>query len=73
MSGNTQGLYEKFLVKRTDGSSEPGCKHYLCRYFVLDLTHDLHAIPAILAYARSCRDENLQLSDNLYSLAKEER
>lgn len=49
------GLYNKFTVTRTDGASEPGGKHDGCDYFVLDLTHDPHAIPALKAYADSCR------------------
>jgi hypothetical protein len=48
------GLYEKFRVERTDGSSAPGAKHCGCDYFVLDLTHDAHAMPALRAYADSC-------------------
>lgn len=33
-----RGLYSKFKVERTDGSSAPGEKHDACEYFVLDLT-----------------------------------
>lgn len=46
-----QGLYRKFSVTRTDGSSEPGGKHHGCEYFVLDVTHDPHAHAALAAYA----------------------
>lgn len=49
------GLYEKFAVSRTDGSSLPGGKHHDCEYFVLDLDHDPHAIPALEAYIQSCQ------------------
>lgn len=50
-----RGLYGKFSrIERADGQSAPGGKHHNCQYFVLDLTHDQHAIPAILAYADSC-------------------
>lgn len=38
-----RGLYNKFVVLRTDGRSDPGEKHYRCDYFVLDITHDPHA------------------------------
>ncbi len=48
------GLYDKYRVTRTDGADGPGGSHVGCDYFVLDLTHDPHAIPAILAYAESC-------------------
>ena len=52
-----QGLFHKFNVTRTDGTSAPGQKHHGCDYFVLDLTHDTFAIPAIKAYAKACRKE----------------
>ena len=32
----TEGLYHKFNVERTDGTSEPGKRHHGCDYFVLD-------------------------------------
>lgn len=46
-----EGLYEKFVVTRTDGRSAEGEKHHQCRYFVIDLTHDLAAPAALRAYA----------------------
>lgn len=49
-----QGLFRKFEVRRLDGSDHPGEKHYGCRYFVLDLSHDKHAPAAMRAYAASC-------------------
>jgi hypothetical protein len=54
-------MYEKFVVARTDGSDEPGGKHEDCDYFVLDLTHDKHAVAALAAYAVSCKDTHPQL------------
>ncbi len=48
------GLYNKFNVSRTNGSSEAGGKHEHDEYFVLNLTTDKHAIPALAAYAKSC-------------------
>lgn len=53
MSDKNLGLFQKFVVERTDGRSKPGEKHDGCQYFVLDVTHDPHAIPALLAYAES--------------------
>ena len=50
-----RGIYHKYDVKRTDGSSEPGKKHEYCAYFVLDLEHDDFAIVALKAYAKACR------------------
>lgn len=62
------GLYNKFEVRRTDGGSEPGRKHEHCKYFVLDLTHDKHAPPAIRTYAQFCKSEYPALSDELNAL-----
>lgn len=61
----TTGLYQKFVVTRTDGSSAPGGKHDGCDYFVLDLTHDTHAMPALRAYADSCRADYPLLAADL--------
>jgi hypothetical protein len=44
------GLFGKFTVTRNDGRDLPGEKHEGCDYFVLDLTHDVYAIPALEAY-----------------------
>jgi len=61
----TKGLYRKFNVERTDGSSGPGGKHERCRYYVLDLDHDPHAPAAIRAYADSCRSDYPVLAADL--------
>ena len=60
-----RGLSNKFDVRRTDGGSEPGCKHHGCEYFVLDLTHDKHAEAALRAYAASCAAEYPRLAADL--------
>lgn len=65
MSDPTRGLYEKFKVSRTDGSSKPGRKHDGCEYFVLDLTHDEFALPSLIAYARACRKKFPLLAKDL--------
>ena len=65
MSDKDKGIYNKFKVERTDGKSAPGEKHDNCEYFVLDLTHDKYAAPAIKAYALACRDEFPVLADEL--------
>jgi hypothetical protein len=61
------GLYEKFVVTRTDNKHLPGEKHEHCKYFVLDLNHDKHAPAAIAAYAESCKDEYPALATDLRS------
>lgn len=65
MGDTTQGLYKKFVVDRYDGSGEPGGKHAGCEYFVLDLTHDPFAWPALAAYAEACEAEYPLLAADL--------
>ena len=65
MSDRSQGLYEKFHVRRTDGGSEPGSKHHGCDYFVLDFTHDKYGRVALAAYADACEHEYPRLAADL--------
>ena len=65
MGDRNAGLYNKFTVQRTDGKSGEGQKHESCEYFVLDLTHDEFAAPALRAYAMACRHEYPKLSHDL--------
>lgn len=60
-----QGLFQKFEVRRTDGSSEPGGKHEGCEYFVLDTDHDTHAKVALAAYADACEATHPLLARDL--------
>lgn len=60
-----QGIFEKFQVLRTDGSSAPGGKHHGCAYFVLDLTHDQHAAATMRAYGTACRATHPALADDI--------
>ena len=69
MGDPTRGVYEKFIVRRTDGKHRPGQKHDGCVYFVLDLDHDKHAIPALEAYAASCRAEYPDLARDIDEMA----
>lgn len=55
MEDKARGVYRKFHVERTDGSSLPGGKHEHCEHWVLDLQHDPFAVPALRAYADACR------------------
>lgn len=50
----SESMYAKFWVRRTDGSSCEKGKHERCDYFVLDWKHDPFAIPAAFAYADAC-------------------
>ncbi len=65
MGDKTRGLFGKFIVKRMDGTDAPGAKHDGCWYFVLDLTHDKFAIPALERYADACGVEYPLLARDL--------
>lgn len=65
MGDKTRGMYQKFEVTRTDGSSRQGGKHYGCEYFVLDCRHDPYARAALKAYMDACRAEYPLLADDL--------
>lgn len=71
MSDNARGLFGKFHVERTDGTSAPGGKHDGCDYFVLDLSHDPYAYKAIMRYADACALTHPQLSDDLHEKARQ--
>lgn len=60
-----QGLFFKYRVTRTDGSSKPGGKHHECEYFVLDVAHDKFARAALTAYADACQSEFPNLAKDL--------
>ncbi|WP_027864271.1 hypothetical protein [Massilia alkalitolerans] len=60
-----QGMFRKFDVRRLDGTDRPGGKHYGCRYFVLDLSHDKNAKAAMRAYAASCSSTHPQLAADI--------
>lgn len=71
MGDKARGLYEKFKIERTDGKSQPGQKHHRCRYFVLDLDHDVFGRIAAGAYASACEDEYPLLAADLWKQLKE--
>lgn len=68
MGDRNRGLYGKFIVERTDGASAPGKKHDGCDYFVLDLTHDPYALPALKAYMLACRRDYPFLAGDLFDI-----
>lgn len=61
-----RGLYDKYIVKRSDGRDAPGQKHDGCEYFVLDLTHDQFAGAAMIAYATACQAEYPVLARDIH-------
>lgn len=58
---HNEGLKDKYTIIRNDGSD----KHKNCDYFVLDITHDKFAKPALIAYAEACAMEFPLLSIDL--------
>lgn len=64
-TAEAQGLFHKFDVRRTDGSSAPGEKHHGCYYFVIDVDHDVHAKAALTAYAAACESTHPELARDL--------
>jgi hypothetical protein len=60
-----RGIYRKYHIERTDGSSGPGGKHERCLYFVLDLEHDPFALPALRAYAKACKRTHPALAGDI--------
>lgn len=66
-----RGIYRKYRVERTDGSSAPGGKHEDCEYFVLDWEHDKYSVPAMRAYADACSREFPELARDVRAMANE--
>ncbi len=64
------GIYPKFQVIRADGRDAPGQKHENDEYFVLNLTTDKYAIPAISAYAKSCDQDYPLLAADLRTIVR---
>ena len=63
------GLINKYAVRRRDGKDRQGDKHRNCRYFVLDVSHDPFAVPALRAYAEACKEDKPNLSAQLIDMA----
>lgn len=69
------GVYRKFNVSRTDGRDKPGGDRHGAEYFVLDVTHDKFAKPALAAYAAACRNDYPALADDMvrrYGIAQQQ-
>lgn len=62
INDQTRGIYRKYDVERL---GDVAGKHKDCYYFVLDRVHDRHAIPALEAYAESCKEEFPELARDL--------
>lgn len=64
-----RGFYWKYTVTRVDG--DPEDKHGACKHFVLDLTHDPFAVPALQAYASACEASFPKLAADVRALLAE--
>ena len=71
MSKRRMGLYDKYKVVRTDGTSRTGGKNENARHFVLSIDSDPHALPALRAYINSCTTEYPALAEDLGRLVRE--
>ena len=68
MKNREIGIYNKFNVTRTDGRDAPGEKHHGAQYFVLNISTDPFAIPALAAYAEACKSEYTPLATDIQNL-----
>lgn len=64
---SVRSAFTRFALSRTDGQDGHGMPHHGCEYFVLDITCDPFAVPALIAYARACQAGQPQLAEELYS------
>jgi hypothetical protein len=64
-SDHKRGIYMKYRVVRLN---DPKKKHKNCSYFVLDLSHDKFAGPALRAYSDACALEFPKLARDLRSI-----
>lgn len=64
-SDKKPAAFDKYKVARADAKDSPGCRHHGCEYFVLDITHDPFAVPALKAYAEACENDEPELANNI--------
>jgi len=61
-----QGMFRKYLVQRADGKDKAITdKHFNCEYYVLDITHDPAARPALKAYADAIEETHPYLARDI--------
>lgn len=65
MSTQQKGFYNKYIVNRTDLRDLPGRDRANPKYIVLDITYDLHARVAALAYADEVENDYPELADDI--------
>lgn len=62
----TKGIYNKYIVRRIDGKRG----HDNCQYFVLDVSHDKYAIPALEAYIKALPESFELLKNDLRKIIR---
>ena len=62
------GMYHKFTVYRNDGRDKLGGDRHGAQYFVLDVTHDKFAKPALATYVAACRNDYPALADDITTI-----
>lgn len=63
-----RGLHSKYEVRKVE---DPTSKHDDCRFFVLDIDHDVHARRALRLYAAAVGFQNPELFHDLHRLLDE--
>ena len=66
----TYALDDKYMVFRRDGQDRMGRKHFKDDYFVIDLTHDPHAVLILNTYADAVRKEDPEFATQLDETAQ---
>lgn len=61
----SQGYYHKYNVQRVDEGNNEAEVHKDCDFFVLDLTHDVHAVRALDKYREAMVGVDTQLAIDL--------
>mgnify|MGYP001568427043 CR=1 FL=1 len=65
-----EGWHKKYDVRRTDGTDEPGGRHFGCVLFVLDLTHDMAARNAMRRYVQLVEMERPALAADIVQMLR---
>jgi hypothetical protein len=56
------GYYDKYFVRK---KGDAQAVHLDCEFFVLDMTHDVYALTAVMYYRDAVREANPRLAEDL--------
>jgi hypothetical protein len=62
------GIYDKYFVMRGDLQDMRGGRHFGCKHFVIDISHDPFAKETLLRYAELCEKEYPNLARDLRAM-----